>query len=194
MGWGQNRFGEKTLSIGATQSFFRGIHKIKYRDYDPHFKFTTGAQLHGDFAILRRLSIGIGGTFHRHQLQVDNYSYTNGNQIIFEDFREQITVLSGYGRVLIHMKNIYDEQLEEIDVYWGGQLMFLQYYFQNNSTDPTLEKKSITAEEIMGVVGGIRYYPTDFFGIHAELAFPGAYTISVGAAFRFGGRDRFFQL
>jgi hypothetical protein len=189
----QNEFGEKTITIGATQSFLRGVHKIKYRDFDPHFQFTTGGQLHMDFALLRRFSIGFGGTFHRHQLQVDNYSYHNGTMVVFENFRERIDVFSGYGRALFHMKNLYDDQIKEVDLYWGGQMMFLSYHLKNNSTDPNLPDKTIYAEEIVGFVGGIRYYPTDSWGFHAEAAFPGAYTISIGAAFRFGARDRFFR-
>lgn len=189
----QNEFGQKTITVGITHSLFRGIHKIKYLDFDPYFKWTPGFQLHADFALVRRLSVGFGGTFHHHQLRVDDYSFEAGTSLITENFTETIDVFAGYGRVLIHMKEIYENSLDEVDVYCGGQVMFLSYRTHNTSSDPSLNGESFDIREILAMVGGTRYFPTDFIGVHAEFAIPGAYTFSIGASFRFGGRPKFFH-
>lgn len=191
--FGQNEFGQKTITGGVSHSLFRGIHKIKYREYDPSFSWAPGFQLHADFAILRRFSAGFGGTFHRHRLNVNNYSYSIGSDFVTENFVETIDVFAGYGRCLIHIKEVYDSSIDEIDLYWGGQVMFISYQLSNTSTDPALMGDSFTLDEIYAAVAGVRYYPTENFGIQAEVALPGPYTLSIGAAFRFGGRDRFFR-
>ena len=111
--------------------------------------------------MVRRLSVGFGGNFHRHQLRVDDYSFEAGTSLITENFTETIDVFAGYGRVLIHMKEIYENSLDEVDVYCGGQVMFLSYRTHNTSSDPSLNGESFDIREIMAFVGGTRYFPTD---------------------------------
>ena len=190
----QNKFSQWTISAAPTYSVFRGVHKIPFSDYEKQFKFTVGGQLHADWGILRRISVGVGVTHHRHQLDISDYTYSSAEGLLYtEDVRQTIDVTGYYFRGLIHIKSVYDNSLEEIDLYWGVQQFAFLFRSFNNSTDPDFFTVNESLQSIPGIVAGVRYYPTEVFGFSAEAALPGPYTISIGAAIRLGGRDRFFS-
>ena len=193
LSFSQNRFGQFTISAAPTYSVWRGLHRLHFQNYQKHFKFTVGAQLHVDWALIRRLSIGIGSTFHRHHLVIDNYEYVAGNTAIKEVPTQSIDVWGVYFRGLWHFYNLYEDSAEEIDLYFGGQYTALNYRTFNNSGDPDFPTYNGWIDKLPVAVVGIRYYPTEWFGIGAEIAAPGPYFISMGANFRFGGRDKFIE-
>jgi hypothetical protein len=190
----QNRFGQFAVTTGPSYSLFRGIHKIPFTDYDKNFKFTIGGQLHADWALLRRVSLGFGVCFQRHQLNIQDYSYELDGITYQESPTQTIDVSGYYVRGLIHILSVYDDTDEAVDLYWGVQQYQILYQTRNNSLDPDFPTTDIEARLIPGVVAGVRYYPTSWFGFHSEFAIPGPYFISMGLAFRLAGRDRFFDL
>ena len=189
----QNKFGQTTITFGPSYSLFRGVHKVPFSDYEKHFRFTVGGQFHFDWAPLRRVSFGGGITHQRHQLEITNYQYTLNGLTITENPRQTIDVTGYYFRGLLHFKDVFESSLEEIDLYWGAQQYFLLYRSFSNSKDPDFFQVNESIQAIPGILGGIRYYPTENFGVHAEIAFPGPYSFSVGGAIRLGGRDKLFR-
>jgi len=189
--YGQNHFNQWVLSGGTSYSFLRGIHKVPFRDYDKNFKFTVGGQFHADWGLIRRFSVGVGITHQRHHLTIQDYQYTLDNTVYTESPTQSVYVTGYYARVLIHLRALYESTGEEVDVYWGATQQFINYQSFNNSNDPNFHQFNQGIQSIPCAVGGIRYYPTDFFGVHAEASFPGMYTLSGGIAFRFKNEKRF---
>ena len=188
----QNRFGQIAVTGGPTYSLLRGIHRVPFRDFDNKFDFTVGGQLNLDWAFLRRLSLGAGFTYQVHRLNIYDYQYQQNGQIFTENPTQTIYVSGGYGRVLIHPLQFFYFFDEKFDAYLGGQMHMIFFQTENNSGDPDFHQVSVGVNQVPGVVGGIRYYPTPFFGLYAEAGIPGPYTFSLGIAFRSAGRDRFF--
>ena len=188
----QNKFGGFNVSLGATQSMWRWVHKVPFKEYDTNWKFTVGSQLNVDLGILRRFSIGGGLIYHIHHLNIENYSYNLNGQTIQESPTQTIIAFGGYYRALIHMKSVYEDSDEQLDLYWGFGQQFMSYRTLNNSKDPNFYTDQEAPPNYYYAVAGIRYYPTEWFGVHGELAIPGPYTISLGATFRFGGTDELF--
>jgi len=189
----QNKFGQSTVQAGVSYSVWRGMHKIPFREYDTHFKFTVGKQAAFDAALLRRLSIGVGFTYHKHILVIDNYQYTVNDHIITENPEYTVRTGSVYFRGLLHHKDIFDDTNKRIDLYGGIQELYIMWDSSNTSNDPDFQDLHDTGFEIPSLVGGVRIYPTDFIGMYAECSIPGAYTIAFGISVRIGGRERFWN-
>lgn len=189
----QNKYGGWNITAGATHSIWRWVHKRPFKDFDTDWKFTVGTQVNLDVSLIRRFSVGIGAVYHRHNLEVENYSFHSGGQLIEESPTHTIAAFGAYYRLMVHMLSIYDDSIEELDVYWGGGHQFMSYTTSNNSADPNFYTDSGEFNDYLYVAAGVRYYPTEWFGFHAEVAFPGPYTISLGTTFRFGGRETLFR-
>lgn len=180
----QNQSEQFIISGGATYSIFRGVNRIPFRDYETKFDFTIGQQLNFDFAVLRRLSFGLGLVHHKHKLNIYDYKYFKGPAIITENPTHTVSAYSANLRMLIHMKSIFDDTGEQLDVYWGGHSSFVYYSSSNNSTDPDFFTLNESIPNFIALVGGIRYYPIDQFGLHFETSLVGPYTCSAGIIFR----------
>lgn len=189
----QNKFGEWTISAGATQSIWRWYHKIPFREYETDWKFTVGTQLNVDWGVLRRFSLGAGSVYHVHHFTVEDYSYQLNGQTYYESPTQTVRAFGIYYRAMIHMLSIYENTSEEVDVYWGFGQQFMTYNTSNNSSDSNFYTDSESSPEYYAAMAGVRYYPTDWFGFYGEVAVPGPYSIAIGASFRFGGRDKFFR-
>ncbi len=182
--FGQNKFGQLNISAGATYNLFRGVHKIPFITYDKSYQFTMGQQIHADWALMRRISIGAGITHQRHDLNIYNYTYTAGGENITENPVQSISVTGLYARGLYHMHKVYKKTNKMVDLYWGAQLQFIFYKSRNTSNDPDFHKTNKSLGKIPSLVGGIRFYPLKKLGVHAEVAIPGSYTLSMGITYR----------
>lgn len=190
----QNQFGQFTISAGASYSAFRGIHKLSFLEYEKDFDFTVGQQLHFDVALIRRFSVGVGYTHQKHVLNIYNFKYFSGPEIITENVVQTTNVHALYLRALVHHHNIYEDSAEELDLYAGLQQNLLLMNSRDDSSSPYFPRSTggggIT---IPSAVVGLRYYPLMKFGVHAEVSVPGAYTFSLGIVFRNFGRDKFLK-
>lgn len=183
--FGQNHFNQWVLSGGASYSFLRGIHKLPFKNYDKDFKFTVGGQFHADWGLIRRLSVGVGITHQRHHLTIQDYQYTIDNTVYTENPTQRVFATGFYMRALIHMRSLYEDSGDQLDVYWGAAQQFIVFQSFNNSSDPNFHQFDESLQAIPCFLTGVRYYPTDFLGVHAEAAFPGVYTLSAGIVYRF---------
>jgi hypothetical protein len=172
------------ITGGATYNLFRGVHKLPFNDYEKDFKFTVGGQLTADWGIMRRLSFGLSYNHHRHQLNIYDYTYDLDGTTFVENPIQSIYSTSFNMRILLHMRQIYESTDGEVDLYWGGLQQFIFVRNVNSSNDPNFYEVSNNFDAIPGIVGGVRYYPTEHIGLHFEMALPSTYTFSAGLAFR----------
>ncbi len=182
--YSQNHFNQWVISGGATYSLFKGIHKLPFSAYENNFKFTVGGQLNADWGLLRRFSIGIGMSHHRHHLNIYDYEYVIDGQTYTENPVQSIFTTSYNMRVLIHMRQVYENTDGKVDLYWGGLQQFIYIRNVSSSKDPNFYQLQHNFDAIPGVIGGVRYYPKENVGLHFEMAFPGPYTLAAGLAFR----------
>ena len=74
----QNKYGQIVVTPGVSYNLFRGVYKPPFFEYDKSFKFTLGQQLHLDYALFMRFSIGVGFTYQKQSLIIHNYEYFEG--------------------------------------------------------------------------------------------------------------------
>lgn len=191
--FGQNRYGELTITGGTTYNMFREVYKLPFTKYENTFKFTVGQQLHLDYALVRRLSIGIGFTHQKQVLTIHNYEYFKGPAIITESPIQTTNTTSGYLRILFHLLPIYEDTDEMLDVYWGLAQHLTVYTSTNNSNDSNFYQFPSGAFIFYNVLAGVRFYPTAKIGVHFEASLPTSYTFSAGISFRVFGRDRLIR-
>lgn len=180
----QNQSEQFIISGGATYSIFRGVNRIPFRDYETKFDFTLGQQINFDIAVFKRLSFGLGMVRHRHKLNIYDYKYFKGPAIITENPTHTVNAFALNVRMLIHMNSIFEDLGEQLDVYWGGHSSFVYYKSTNNSNDPDFFMLNEPIPNFIALVGGIRYFPIDQFGLHFETSLVGPYTCSAGIIFR----------
>ncbi|MFT5824123.1 MAG: hypothetical protein ACI8ZM_005389 [Crocinitomix sp.] len=182
--YAQNHFNQWVISGGVSYSLLKGIHKLPFSEYKNDFKFTVGGQANADWGLIRRLSFGLGVSHHRHHLNIYDYEYTIDGQTFIEDPIQSIFSTCYNLRVLIHMRKVYENSDEKIDLYWGGLQQFIYVRNISTSNDPNFYRLQQNLDAIPGIIGGVRYYPTDHIGMYFEMAFPGPNTISAGLAYR----------
>ena len=188
----QNKFGQVTLDAAPTWNAWRGIHRFPFRNYETNFDFTVGLNASADWAMFRRMSLGVGFSTHNHTLNISDYSWSDANGTYTEDVIQRISSNSLNARVLFHPLKIYEKYSGKLDFYFGGQQSFFWINTSNNSNDPNFYKSDETMEKIPMLVAGIRYYPLENLGLHLEACLPGVYTFACGLSYRIGGRDKFF--
>ena len=189
----QNKFGQVTADGGATYSVWRGFHRIPFKNYNNKFKFTVGTQASVDWAFLRALSFGLGFNTHKHILEIKDYQYTLNNQTIIENPTYVVQANSVHFRALFHFKEIYDDTDEQLDVYFGLSQSYIWWNSRHTSKDPLFPSFNDNLSEIPAIIGGIRYFPLENFGIYAEASIPGTYSLALGVTARFGGRNKFLN-
>lgn len=188
--YSQNQYGQFVVSGGTSYSALRGIHKLVFLKYDKNFDFTLGQQIHLDVALIRRFSVGFGYTHQKHVLNIHDYQYFKGPQIITENAIQTTNVHAFYFRALVHHHNLFKDSDEMLDLYAGAQQNFMLFNTKHNSTDPDFPSSSDGTITIPSILVGLRYFPMDQFGIYVEGAIAGAYTVSLGLVFRNIGRDK----
>lgn len=188
--YSQNQYGQFVVSGGTSYSALRGIHKLAFLKYDKNFDFTVGQQIHLDVALIRRFSVGFGYTHQKHVLNINEYQYFKGPEIITESTTQTTNVHAFYFRALFHHHNLFEDSGEMFDLYAGAQQNFMLFNTKHNSSDPDFPRSSDGTITIPSFLVGLRYFPIDQFGLYVEGAIPGAYTISLGLVFRNIGRNK----